>query len=51
MSDTSERQHYRLATGQGLTPPPPKGGHSGYAKGGKVMKKSAIPRRNSGRGR
>lgn len=52
MSQTPERQHYRLACGQGLNSPPSKGGHSGYAKGGKVPnKKSAMPRRNGGRGR
>lgn len=50
MSDSAERQRYRLATSQGLSPAPNPKPNPGYAKGGKVMAKKTM-KRASGRGK
>lgn len=50
MSDTAERQRYRLATSQGLTPAPNPKPNPGFKKGGKVTMKQSM-KRPSGRGR
>jgi hypothetical protein len=50
MSDSPERQRYRLATSQGLTPAPSSKPNPGYAKGGKVMSKKPV-KKHAGRGR
>lgn len=51
MADISpERQRYRLATGNGLDPPPDPKPNPGFKKGGKVMAKKPM-KRASGRGR
>lgn len=48
MSD--ERQHYRVATGQGLQPAPNPKPNPGYKRGGKVMMKKPM-KRATGRGK
>jgi hypothetical protein len=50
MPDNAERQHYRVATGQGLNPAPDPKPNPGYKKGGRVMPKKPV-KRPSGRGR
>jgi len=54
MNDTAERQRYRLATGQSLTPAPDPKPNPGYSKGGKARmgyKKGGMKRPTTGRGR
>lgn len=48
MPDSAERQRYRLATGQGLTPAPNPKPNPGYKKGGRVMKPM---KKNAARGK
>ena len=36
-NDNATRQKYRLATGKGLEPAPPKTSNPGFKKGGKVQ--------------
>lgn len=51
MADNAERQHYRVATGQGLSPAPNPKPNPGYKKGGRVMPKTKSMKRPTGRGR
>lgn len=50
MADQSTRQHYRVATGGGLSPAPPSKPNPGYKKGGKVSAKKYMKGGSTKRG-